>query len=341
MTPARMSSDQDRHPPLRTASTGAVLAAVAVLVLARALAFGAGADALALRGLRARLDPRAGCVVRAVRTSEGDLVRDLAESAFVGWLLLGAAFLGAPGARLRTGIAAWPAVAVGAAQGWRARKDAPPRGDAGLARGPLLRARGARAARRRSHARRSAERVVVPQRGRLHVPRGQRRGARARVPVREPRLAGAPFAYRVFAYAPIARRSASCSGSRSRLYFRVGVQFLPFMLPLLVVFDAAHAREGSAWAGVIAAALLVLHLDVGRACSRSGRGRSSRGRCCATTSTSASTEAVDVRGARDRGGARAIRCSPGSRPGAAARSPDEPAVVAACASATKARSRRS
>lgn len=261
-----MSSDQDRHAPLRTASTGAVLAAVAVLVLARALAFGAGAGALALHAgfvLGWILAP-GWCVVRAVRTSEGDLVRDLAESAFVGWLLLGAAFLGLQAFDVGSAIAAWPAVAVAAVVVVRTKRRALlPRGDAGLARGPLL----ALAALALLVALRTLGEAPSEWWYRSAVDSTFHAGNVAALarefPFENPRLAGAPFAYHVFAYAPIAAERVVLGIPVEELYFRVGVQFLPLLF-LLVVFDAARALAGSAWAGVIAAALLVLHLDVGR-----------------------------------------------------------------------------
>lgn len=81
-------------------------------------------------------------------------------------------------------------------------------------------------------------------------------------PLEDPRIAGEPLAYHVFSYVPVAVARLVAHVPVEALLMRVGASTLPMLL-LLQSFNAGRAIGRSAWAGVFAAAFVVLHEDVG------------------------------------------------------------------------------
>ncbi|MBI5365302.1 MAG: hypothetical protein HZA53_19145 [Planctomycetes bacterium] len=81
-------------------------------------------------------------------------------------------------------------------------------------------------------------------------------------PLEDPRIAGEPLAYHVFSYVPLAVARLVARLPTETLLMRVAASTLPLFL-LLQTFNAGRAIGRSAWAGVFAAAFVVLHEDVG------------------------------------------------------------------------------
>ncbi len=86
-------------------------------------------------------------------------------------------------------------------------------------------------------------------------------GALARgFPLENPRIAGEPLEYHFASYAPFAALRVVTGIPIETLYLRLAASTLPLLL-LLQVFNAARAITGRPWAGVLAAAIVVLHVD--------------------------------------------------------------------------------
>lgn len=79
-------------------------------------------------------------------------------------------------------------------------------------------------------------------------------------PPENPRVAGEPLVYHVFSYVPSSALRVLLGLPIESLLFRLGPATLPLLL-LLQTFNAARAITGRPWAGVVAAALVVLHSD--------------------------------------------------------------------------------
>lgn len=79
-------------------------------------------------------------------------------------------------------------------------------------------------------------------------------------PIENPRIAGEPLNYHVLSYVPFAIERLAAGIPIEALFLRVGVNTLP-LLVLLQTFNAGRALGRNVWAGVIAAALVMLHVD--------------------------------------------------------------------------------
>jgi hypothetical protein len=81
-------------------------------------------------------------------------------------------------------------------------------------------------------------------------------------PLRDPRVAGLPLNYHFGSYALLAGASTMFGIPVADLVMTHLAAFAPLLL-VLQVFNAGRALQGSAWSGVIAAALIALHVDLG------------------------------------------------------------------------------
>lgn len=80
------------------------------------------------------------------------------------------------------------------------------------------------------------------------------------LPIENPRIAGDPLNYHVLSYVPFTVERIAAGLSIEALFLRVGVNTLPLLL-LVQVFNLGRTLGRSAWAGVLAATLVMLHVD--------------------------------------------------------------------------------
>ena len=82
------------------------------------------------------------------------------------------------------------------------------------------------------------------------------------LPMEDPRIAGEPLVYHFFAYVPFAIANELAGIPVEALVQRVAASSFPLLL-LVQTYSAARAISGKPWAGVFAAAFVMLHEDVG------------------------------------------------------------------------------
>lgn len=209
--------------------------------------------------------PAGWCAWRLVREDGDDRLLGLAMSAALGFALLSLAYVALAWLSLERAIVAWPL--VGGAGAWFvARRDR--RRERGPWPAPALSARTQIAL--------AAILLVVVERSQVvaasqwwrafdtdilfHI--GNATALHAGLPLRDPRVAGWPFHYHHLAYAWMnAVRELGGIALAEQLQ-RVGTSLVP-LLVVLQTFHAGRVVGRSALAGLIAAALVALHIDFG------------------------------------------------------------------------------